>query len=265
MKKHRYKTSFIITTLLYVTTAYGILYTLSLDKKPNNEISTSKAITLSLSSFEPEPKVQIEKPQPILEQPSQKEQLQEDDEQKAEKTDTKEVIKEEKESDTKKVIKEKTEKEIEKKPIEKTIEQKLTTANTSFKVTPKKHKRAKHKKYTKRTKHKKNKRILKSSVSKHKSNKKAKTTLLSMIRYKINHAKIYPRAAKRRHIEGKVYAKFRVLKNGQVSHINLSGSSIFFNATKKAIQKAFPIHTKDSKKVLPLDISITLRYNLTNN
>lgn len=253
MQKHRYKTSFIITALLYISSAYGIWYGLkSFTTKPQ-KVQTTKAITLSLSDFKSKPTIKKPTPQPkpIEETLSQKEQLQEDEQKEEIKTITKPKLKEE----TKK-------EKIEKKPTIKPIEKKLIKRDSNFKVATKKHHKSKK---TKRKKHTKHKRVLKSQASKHHSNKKAKATLLSTIRYKINHAKIYPKAAKRRRIQGKVYAKFRVLKNGQVSNIKLSGSSIFFNATKKAIQKAFPIHTKDSKKVLPLDISITLRYNLTNN
>ena len=251
MQKHRYKTSFIITAILYVSLAYAIWYGSSNFTKKPNLISDAKTITISLSEFKPQQKTKEQTPQEIIETPSKVEQLQEE-----EKT-------EEKPKDTKEEQQKPIEKEKLKTPDPiKPIEQKLTTTKTNIKKSiKKKSKRAK----TKHKKHKKTKRVLKSKAINHKQQAKAKATLLSHIRYKINRSKIYPRAAKKRRIQGRVKARFRVLKNGQVSNLQLSGSSIFYNATKKAIQKAFPIDTKGATTLLPLDVSITLRYNLTQN
>ena len=251
MQKHRYKTSFIITAILYVSLAYAIWYGLSNFTKKPNPISDAKTITISLSEFKPQVKPKEQTPQEFIETPSKIEQLQEDKKTKKKPKDTKEE----------------QQKPIEKEELKtpepiKPIEQKLTTAKTHIKKSiKKKSKRTK----TKHKKHKKTKRVLKSKATNHKQQAKVKATLLSRIRYKINRSKTYPRAAKRRRIQGKVHARFRVLKNGQVSNIKLSGSSIFYNATKKAIQKASPIDTKGATTLLPLDVSITLRYNLSQN
>jgi len=251
MQKHRYKISFVITVIIYLLLAYIIWYASESFNKPVQQTLKAKTITLSLSEFNIQQDIDELNNKPIFEKPSQIEQLQDYDISKEEKQDIKEV--------SKKTPLKETEKKTE--DVEK-ISQTLTTTKTIIKKSVK---RDTKKTKLKHKKHKKIKRVLKSNTKRYKNKTKAKTTLLAHIRYKINHAKIYPKAAKRRHIQGKVYAKFRVLKNGKVTNIKLNGSSIFFNATKKAIQKAFPIDTKGATTLLPLDVSVTIRYNLTQN
>lgn len=125
------------------------------------------------------------------------------------------------------------------------------------KVKPKKKpkkKIKKSKKYKKRTSSKQSA----SRASQRDSGKKNK--LLSTLRRKINSNKSYPRMAERRGIEGKVKVSFRLLKSGNISNLRLTGSKIFYSSAKRAVQISVPLNTAGYKRVLPINVKITLYY-----
>jgi protein TonB len=246
MQKHRYKTSFIITTVLYIVVGYIVLGVIGAEISSDIK-ATNKSITISLSSF------QAAKEQtPDIIQNDAISEIEQDTpdtiEQKAQKEPKKQVE-----------ITDEPQKETSMEPKTEPKVPKLTKAQTKNKIP----KPTKRKKYHKSKKHKqaKHKRKVKKQRATKETLASARSDLLSKIRAKINRYKIYPIAAKKRHIQGKVTAHFKVNKNGAISNIKLSGSSIFFNATKKAISKASPIKISN-RELLPIDISVTLRYNL---
>jgi protein TonB len=246
MQKHRYKTSFIITTVLYIVVGYIVLGVIGAEISSDIK-TTNKSITISLSSF------QVAKEQtPDIIQNDAISEIEQDT------SDTIEQKAQQEPKKQKEVI-DKLQKETSIEPKIEPKVPKLTKAQTKNKIP----KPTKSKKYHKSKKHKKtkHKRKVKKQRATRKTLASARSNLLSKIRAKINRYKVYPKAAKKRHIQGKVTAHFKVNKNGAISHIKLSGSSIFFNATKKAISKASPIKTSN-RELLPIDISVTLRYNL---
>jgi protein TonB len=84
------------------------------------------------------------------------------------------------------------------------------------------------------------------------------------LRYKINSHKIYPRSAKKRGIVGSVYIKFTINRDGTVSNIRLKGKSIFYRASKSAVLKSFPISKKEYGRLLPMSVTLTLKYNINH-
>ena len=150
-----------------------------------------------------------------------------------------------------KVVKEKVKpKKKPKKKIKKTLKPKKPVKKTKKKKTKKK----KQKKYKKRTSSKQSA----SRASQRDSGKKNK--LLSTLRRKINSNKSYPRMAERRGIEGKVKVSFRLLKSGNISNLRLTGSKIFYSSAKRAVQISVPLNTAGYKRVLPINVKITLYY-----
>jgi protein TonB len=89
-----------------------------------------------------------------------------------------------------------------------------------------------------------------------------KSQFLSQIRAKINRGKSYPKMAKRRGMQGAVKVKFKILKNGNVRNISVSGPKVFHSSAKRAVKKAFPINTKNAPLSLPTTVNLKLRYKL---
>jgi protein TonB len=85
---------------------------------------------------------------------------------------------------------------------------------------------------------------------------------MATVRKRIDQNKSYPTIAKRRGLQGKVTASFKVLANGKVSNITLKGSKLFYRSAREAIQKAFPINPQTFKVTLPKKATITLNYRL---
>jgi len=82
--------------------------------------------------------------------------------------------------------------------------------------------------------------------------------LLPLILERIERAKIYPRSARKRGIEGTATVKFRINPKGNVEEINVvepSGHSILDKAAVKTIKRAAPFPAVDSV----LKIAVTFR------
>jgi protein TonB len=115
-----------------------------------------------------------------------------------------------------------------------------------------------------------NKKKVKNKIVKKRVKKKSKTrkdpakknAFYAKIRAKIKRNKTYPRIAQRRGMQGSVKVKFTILRNGQVSNIQVSGKKIFYKSARSAIKKAFPIATKNIPISLPATVNLTLRYQL---
>ena len=78
----------------------------------------------------------------------------------------------------------------------------------------------------------------------------------------IDKQKLYPKAARRRAIEGKVDVKFLVSPDGKLLKLDiLKGKKIFHSSVKKAIQNSFPITPTEQifKKIFTLKIAIIYR------
>jgi len=235
---HRFLISFISTICIYLVLGLFFFYasaiTVGTEIKPKEQI-----ISFSLSSYEPEiiPPIDIEEevveeviePKPIVE-----------------KIEPEEPIVE-------KIIPEVLPKPIVEKMIPKPIsvvKKKVVKKKKSKKKIVKKKKQIKkvRKKNTKR-------KVKKSSPAK-------KNAFLVKIRGKINKNKTYPRIAQRRGMQGSVKVSFTILPNGHVSNIRISGKKVFYKSARMAIQKAFPISTKNVPLLLPTTVNLTLRYQL---
>jgi protein TonB len=82
------------------------------------------------------------------------------------------------------------------------------------------------------------------------------------VRRKIEKNKYYPRIAKKRGMEGVVKVKFKILANGNVSNISVSGSKLFHSSAKEAIKNSFPISVKNIPIALPKDVTLPLHYRI---
>jgi len=243
VKRHRYKVSFLLTTLLYAFAIGLYLYTfktiVSIADKPDE----SKMV-LALSQFVPKA-APTDVAAPVQPEHLVKEEsvVEPKPKPKLPKPDTPPIEEKPKPHETPLL-------KPEPKPTVKKTPQKRV------KTKPKKHQKVK--KYT-RQKHRK--RQVSGGGSPHRSAAR-KNAFLAQIRAKINQAKSYPRMAKRRGMQGTVKARFTILKNGHVGNIVLSGSSLFYRSARKAIKSAFPVNANKAPMPLPSTVSLTLRYRL---
>ena len=239
MKKHRYKVSFSLTTLIYVSLFFAYIVFMG-QKFVVSQKEKDKTINLSLSQFVPEC---IEEPlepevEPIVEEEPEPE-------------PEPEVV--EPESIPEPVIEEKkfvepvpvVLKKIEKKPEPKKV------------VKKKKPKKVVKKKVKKKASRASSRRATSSRVDPNK-----KSQFLAKIRAKINRSKSYPRIARKRGMQGIIKIRFTILKNGRVGRISLTGPKVFHNSAKRAVKKAFPISVKNAPLSLPTTVNLTLRYQL---
>ncbi len=240
MKKHRYKVSFSLTTLIYISlfltylTFVGQRFIVAQKEK-------DKVINLSLSQFCPEVIEQpLEPEEPVVEEP---------------------VVEEEPEPEPEPEI-------IEPEPIpepvveEKPVPEPVVVKKVEPKPKPKKvvKKKVKKKKVVK--KKRKASRASSRRATSSRINPDKKSQFLASIRAKINRAKSYPRIAQKRGMQGIVKVKFSILKNGHVANIKLSGPKVFHNSAKRAVKKAFPINVKNAPLRLPTTVNLSLRYKL---
>ena len=141
------------------------------------------------------------------------------------------------------------------------------TAKSKVHRKPRPHRRkptrtaATHKKHTKAKR--------KSAASSHAPSRAASVqsaaqtqAFLAALRRRIEAHKFYPPVAKRRGMQGSVRVRFRVLQNGNVSAVRVSGSRLFFRSAKEAVRAAFPVSTKHAGVRFPLDVTLTLHYRL---
>lgn len=234
MFKYRLLLSYIIVSIAYFTIALFFLYYFSIEKK--NILNKENILEVSLNEF-------IE--EPIEEELEEKEQK--DEPKKVEEEILPTPIptpivtpKPKPKPKRKPIIKKKKRKKVVKKRVKK--------------------RKVKRKKYFKKKKRYSKKKISKAKTPKF--SQKDKNIFNSKIRAKINRYKSYPSMAKRRRIEGRVRVNFRLLKNGKITNIKLSGNSIFFSSAKKALKKASPINIKNAPFKLPKNFSVTLNYRL---
>ncbi len=91
-----------------------------------------------------------------------------------------------------------------------------------------------------------------------------KNNFLARVKSAINANKHYPTLAKTREIEGKVHATFTINSNGSVSNIViLEGNNILKDATRKAIERSFPVEiSNEIKNSMPFNENITLNFKL---
>ncbi len=231
MKNHRYKVSFSITTLIYVSLFLAYLTMMSqhfvVSQKEKDEV-----INLSLSQFVPEV---IEQPPEPIEEPI-----------------VEEIIEPEPEPEP----------EPEEPVVEEIVPEPVVKPIPELKPVIKKVKKKKTKKIIKKKKQRKVKKRSSRRATSSRVNPKKKSQFLARIRAKINRAKSYPRIAQKRGMQGTVKVRFTILKNGRVGHISVSGPKVFHNSAKRAVKKAFPINTKNAPLSLPTSVNLTLRYQL---
>ncbi|WP_295418847.1 energy transducer TonB [Sulfurovum sp.] len=248
MQKHRYKVSFLLTTLFYLLAIAGYFVFIenqhfTVEQKPQEKI-----ITLALNEFvPPEPKI-IE---PVVEAEPEPE------------LEPEEVVEPEAEPEPEVIEPEPLPPEpVIIKPIEKP---KPIVKKAVKKPVPKKKKPVK-----KKRKKKTGKKIVKKRVHKKvtaqsapsRANLAKKSQFLARLRAKINRAKSYPRIAQRRGMQGIVKVRFTILANGKVGNISMSGPKVFHNSARSAIKSAFPISTKNAPFSLPTTVNLSLRYQL---
>ncbi len=128
-------------------------------------------------------------------------------------------------------------------------------------------KRAKHRKSTPTKHEKKRGHLVRKSRSSRgggtpRQSAARKNRFLAALKAKIEHAKSYPRIAKRRGLQGAVKVRFTVLKNGRLGRIAFSGSPIFYRSARRAVEAAFPVDAQRAASFLPMEISLVLRYRL---
>jgi protein TonB len=232
LKKHRYKVSFSITTLIYISLFLTYLvfvgHTFVVSQKEKDE-----TINLSLSQFIPE----------VIEQPVVEKEIEPEPEPEEE------PVEPEPEPE------EPVEEEIIPEPVVKPIPE-LKPVIKEVKKKPK------PKKIVKKKKRRKVKKSSSRRATSHSVNPNKKSQFLAKIRAKINRAKSYPRIAQKRGMQGTVKVRFTILKNGHVGHISLNGPKVFHNSAKRAVKKAFPINTKNAPLSLPTAVNLSLRYQL---
>lgn len=80
---------------------------------------------------------------------------------------------------------------------------------------------------------------------------------------RINSNKFYPNSARRRSIEGSVEVEFTVLADGNVKNIEIiSGQNIFAESTIEAIKNSFPVKIDDGLFVFPKKFKVDILYIL---
>lgn len=81
--------------------------------------------------------------------------------------------------------------------------------------------------------------------------------------HRINKNKSYPHSARRRHVEGSVEVKFKVLADGNVKDIKVvSANRVFEESAMQAIHKSFPMKIDSSIFSFPKEFTINIEYIL---
>lgn len=237
MIKHRNMVSFIITTLLYALFFGGYFY-LMRTYVMTDQAAQDRTIQLCLSEFVPEvvPEAQEAEEEPVVE--------------------------EEPEPEPEPIVKEEP---VVEKVNPEPVKPKVLPVPEVKKSKPKKKEIKKKKKVKKkkvRTRTAQSSRVgVKRQGSGHASVSQ-KNRFLSMVRQRINRNKSYPRIAKRRGMQGSVKVRFTILPNGHVGNISISGPKVFHFSARRAVEKAFPVSTKNIPFSLPKTVNLTLRYQL---
>jgi len=75
--------------------------------------------------------------------------------------------------------------------------------------------------------------------------------------------KFYPRAARRRGIEGEIRVSFTLLDNGKMKDLQVTGDqSVLVSAAQQAMEDAVPLPLPPSSMKLPRKIDISIVYSL---
>ena len=75
--------------------------------------------------------------------------------------------------------------------------------------------------------------------------------------------KFYPRAARRRGVEGEIRVSFTLLGNGKLKDLQVSGDqSVLISAAQQAMEDAVPLPLPPSSMKLPRQIDISIVYSL---
>jgi len=231
VKKHRYKVSFSLTTLIYVSLFLTYLAFVG-ERFIVSQKEKDKVINLSLSQFCPEviEEPLEEKEEPVVVEEPEPEPIPEPVVEEKPVPEPVVIKKVEKKPEPKKIVKKKEKK----KPVKKRVRKKKKQASRAS-----------------------SRRATSSRVDPNK-----KSRFLASIRAKINRAKSYPRIAQKRGMQGIVKVRFSILKNGHVGSISVKGPKVFHNSAKRAVKKAFPISVKNAPLSLPTTVNLKLRYQL---
>jgi protein TonB len=242
VKKHRYKVSFSLTTLIYISLFLTYLAFVG-ERFIVSQKEKDKVINLSLSQFCPEV---IEEPLEEKEEPVVEEEPEPEPEPEPEIIEPEPV----------------PEPVVEEKPVpEPVVVKKVEPKPEPKKIVKKKEK----KKPVKKRVRKKKKQASRASSRRATSSRidpNKKSRFLASIRAKINRAKSYPRIAQRRGMQGTVKVRFTILKSGRAGAISVSGPKVFHNSAKSEVKKAFPVNVKNAPLRLHTTVNLSLRYKL---
>ncbi len=107
------------------------------------------------------------------------------------------------------------------------------------------------------------------SITAKKSNQKIvgdsqKKIRLLELKKRIASKKYYPDFAKKRGIEGKVVVRMKILPNGTLGGLSMTGPKIFHASIRKIVRDSFPLQVNGCVTSLPTEVSINLDYSLKN-
>jgi protein TonB len=107
------------------------------------------------------------------------------------------------------------------------------------------------------------------SMTSKKSNQKIvedsqKKIRLLELKKRIASKKYYPDFAKKRGIEGRVVVRMKILPNGTLGGLSMTGPKIFHASIRKIIRDSFPLQVNGCVTSLPTEVSINLDYSLKN-
>jgi len=242
VKKHRYKVSFSITTLIYVS--LFLTYVVMMGQHfIVSQKEKDKTINLSLSQFVPE----------VIEEPKEEE-VEPPVEEEVEPEPEPEIV--EPEPIPEPIVEKKF---VEVVPVVKKVEKKPEPKKIKKKIVKKKSKKITKKKVKKK---KKASRASSRRATSSRVNPNKKSQFLASLRAKINRKKSYPRIAQKRGMQGTIKIRFTILRNGRVGNISVKGPKVFHNSAKSAVKKAFPINVKNAPLSLPTTVNLSLRYKL---
>lgn len=95
------------------------------------------------------------------------------------------------------------------------------------------------------------------------STKAEKETYLAKLLKHIEGHKFYPRLAQQRGIEGTVRITFRLLANGEIDQLTVSGGHLLLQqAARAAIQQAVPMLVAPANLRLPFSVSFMMQFRL---
>ncbi len=223
---NRYLSSFILSTLIYVSLFASAFAFFSEESENFSDKNVNTPNVISVCMVTPE------KPKPIKKKVSEK------------KVKKKKIVKKDKPKPKPKKALPKKE-EIKNEIKEEAQEEKITTeestkAHTQQVIANKK------------------------SQNNHDAIKAKQNIFFTKLRNRINENKSYPRSARRRGIQGSVEVKFNLCRDGNVKNIKfLSGKKIFERSVIEAIEASFPIEVDEALFVFPKEFKISVDYILS--